>query len=80
MHALMTSVRYTQLIDQPTLVMNNSFCFIDLIFASNPNIISNSDVELSLFDKCDHNLIIEELNFIIPTPNLQEAGAGLKKR
>ena len=66
--------------DHPTHAFNNSSSCIDLIFASNPNIISNSDVELSLFDKCDHNLIIEELNFIIPTPNLQEAGAGLKKR
>ena len=57
---------YTQLIDQPTHVINNpSFC-IDLVFASNPNVICNSGVELSLFDKCHHNLIFGELNFMIP--------------
>ena len=37
-------------------------------FASYSNVICNSGVELSLFDKCHHNLIFGELNFMVPLP------------
>ena len=65
-HSLTTSAGYTQLIDQPMHVIPNSSSCIDLIFASNPNVICNSGIELCLFNKFHHNLISEELNFIIP--------------
>ena len=68
LHSLTISAGYTQLIDQPTHVINNSSSYIDLAFASNPNVICNSDVGLSLFDKCHHNLIFGELNFMVPLP------------
>ena len=67
-HSLMTSAEYTQLIDKPTLVISNSFSCTDLIFASHPNIICNSSVELFLADKCHHNLIFRELNCKIRLP------------
>ena len=66
MHSLKTSAGYTQLIEQPTHVINNSSSCIGLVFAS--NVICNSGVELSLFDKCHHNLVSGELNFMLPLP------------
>ena len=54
-HSLMTSAGYTQLIDQPSHVINNSSSCIDLVVASNPNVVCNSGVGLSLFHKCHHN-------------------------
>ena len=68
MHPLTTSAGYTQLIDQPTHVSNDSSSCIGLVFASNPNLPCNSGVELSLFDKCHHNLIFGKLNFIAALP------------
>ena len=61
------TLRYTQRIDRPTHVINNSSC-IDLIFTSNQNFICNSGAKLSLFDNGHHNLIFGELNFMIPEP------------
>ena len=68
MHSLTTSAAYTQLIDQPTYVINNSSSCTNLAFASNPNVIYNSCVELSLFDKHHNNLIFGELNFMVLLP------------
>ena len=62
------SAGYTHLVDQPTRVISNSSFCIDLVFASNPNVICNSGVELSLFDKCHHSLIFGELNFMVRLP------------
>ena len=56
------------MIDQPTIIINNSSSCIDLVFAPNPNVICNSGVELSLFDKRHHNLIFGELDFMLPLP------------
>ena len=67
-HSLTTSAGYIQLTDQHTHVINNSSSCIDLAFASNLNVIYNSGFELSLFDKCHHNLIFGELNFMVPLP------------
>ena len=64
----MTLAGYTQLIGQPTHVINNSSSGSDLVFVSKLNVICNSGVELSLFEKCHHNLIFGDLNFIIPLP------------
>ena len=54
---LTSSAGYSQLIDQPTHITKESSSFIDLIFTSNPSFISASGVELSLYQKCNHNLI-----------------------
>ena len=54
---LTSSAGYSQLIDQPTHITKESSSCIDLIFTSNPSFISASGVELSLYEKCHHNLI-----------------------
>ena len=65
MHSLTTLAGYNQLIDQSTHVISNFSSYIDLIFASNPSVICNSGIELSLFGKCHHDLIFGELIFVI---------------
>ena len=40
----------------------------NLVFTSSPSFISASGVELSLYEKCHHNLIFRKINFHIPFP------------
>ena len=71
---LTSSAGYSQLIDQPThITKESSFC-IDLIFISNPSFISASGLELSLYEKCHHNLIYGKINFNVsfPPPYIRE--------
>ena len=57
---------YSQLINQPThITKDKEFC-ID--FTSNPNLISSSGVELSLFEKCHRNIVWGKIGFKIPIP------------
>ena len=63
---LTSSAGYSQLIDQPTHITKESSSCIDLIFTSNPSFISASRVELSLYEKCHHNLIYGKINFNVP--------------
>ena len=44
------------------------FSCIDLFFTSIPSFISASGGELSLYDKCHHNLIYGKINFTVPLP------------
>ena len=53
---------YSQLINQPTL---RTLC---LIFTSNPYLINSSGVEMSLFEKCHHNIVYGKIDFKIPIP------------
>ena len=64
----MALAEYTHLIDQPTHVFSHSSSWTDLIIESNPNVLGNTGVKLSLFDKRHHNLIFGELNFMISLP------------
>ena len=59
---------YSQLLDQPNHISKESSSCIDLIFISNPSIISALGVELSLYEKCHHNLIYGKINFTVPLP------------
>ena len=59
---------YNQLINQPTSITKNSLSCIDLIFTSNPNLISSSGVERSLFEKCHLNIVYGKIDFEIPIP------------
>ena len=63
---LTSSAGYSQLIDQCTHITKESSSCIDLIFTSNPSFISASGVELSLYEKFDHNLIYGKTNFNVP--------------
>ena len=68
MSFLTSSAGYSPLIDQPTHITKESSSCIDLIFTSNPSFISASGVELSLYEKCHHNLIYGKINFNVPLP------------
>ena len=59
---LTSSGGYKQIIKKPTHTVNNSFSGIDLIFCDNLNIISNYDVNISIFEKCHHNIIFGKIN------------------
>ena len=63
---LTSSTGYSHLIDQPTRITKESSSCIDLIFTSNPNFISASGVEPSLYQKCDHYLICGKISFNAP--------------
>ena len=52
-----SSTGYSQLISQPTHITKKSSSSINLIFTSNPSLISASEVEPSLYEKFLHNLI-----------------------
>ena len=59
---------YNQMIDKPTHYIIESSSRIDLIFSSNVNLTKNCEVEQSLYETCDHNIIYGTLNFNIPLP------------
>ena len=65
---------YSQLINQPTHITKDYFTCIDLIFTSNPNLINSSGVEMSLFEKCHHNIAHGKIDFkiSIPPPYMRE--------
>ena len=59
---------YSQLINQPAHITKDSLSCIDLIFTSNPNSINSSGVEMSLFEKCHHDIVYSKIDFKIPIP------------
>ena len=65
---LTSSAGYAQIIDKPTHILNNSMSCIDLIFCTNKNIISNHGVDVSIFDKCHHNIIFGKIDILVPLP------------
>ena len=59
---------YSQLINQSKHLTKYFLSCIDLIFTSNPNLINSSGVEMSLFEKCHHNIVYGKIDFKIPIP------------
>ena len=41
---------------------------IDLLFCTNQSVISNHEVDVSIFDKCHHNIIYGEINIRVLLP------------
>ena len=64
--SLRSSAGYKQIIDKPTHVINNSMSCIDLIFCTNQNVISNYGINVSLFNKCHHNIIHGKIDIRVP--------------
>ena len=60
---------YSQLVNQPTHITKDSLSCIDLIFTSNPTLINSSGVEMSLFEKCHHNIVYGKIDFKTPLPS-----------
>ena len=67
--------RFTQLIDEPTnFEPNKRKTCIDLVFSSQPNLISESGVHPSLFQTCHHQIIYAKIDlyFYLPPPYERE--------
>ena len=65
---LTSSAGYSQLIDKPTHIINDSRSCIDLIFCTNKNVITNSGVDVSIYKTCHHNIIFGKINISVPLP------------
>ena len=57
-----------QVITKPTHILECSASCIDLIFTNQPNIVMDSEVHLSLHEKCHHQIIYSKLNLRIEYP------------
>ena len=66
--SLTLSAGYNQSIDKPTHVINNSMSRIDLMNCTKKSVISNHGVDVSIFDKCHHNVIYGKINIRVPLP------------
>ena len=63
--SLTLSAEYTQIIDKPTHVTNNSMSCIDIVFCTNESVVSN---RISIFDTCHHDIIYGNINIYLPLP------------
>ena len=61
-----------QIINSPTHILPNSTSCIDLLFTSQPNLITESGVHASLFPRCHHQIIFAKINFKINFPPAYE--------
>ena len=66
--SITTTAGYSQMINKPTHFINESLSCIDLIYSSNTSFVKNCGSELSIYEKCHHNIIYGTLNFDIPHP------------
>ena len=57
-----------QVINEPTHFLENSSSCIDLIIASQPNLIAESEVHPSLHQNCHHQVIYAKFNFKVHYP------------
>ena len=63
-----------QIIKEPTHISNTSSSCIDLIFTSQPNLITDSGVHSSLHSNCHHQIVFAKFNLhiVYPPPYLRE--------
>ena len=54
--------------DKPTHVIKTSMSCIDLIFCTTQSVISKHGVDVSIFDKCHHNIIYGKISIRVPVP------------
>ena len=66
--SLTTSYGFQQLISEPTHILKNSSCYIDLTFTGQPNFITDSGTQLSLYPNCHRNIIFCKINLKIIYP------------
>ena len=59
---------FQQIIKEPTHVSNTSSSCIDLIFTSQPNLITDSGVHSSLHPNCHHQIVFAKLSLHIVYP------------
>ena len=63
-----TTAGYSQLINKSTHCVNGSSSCIDLIFTSNTNLVTDFEVDPTLYKTRHYNLIFGKINFNIPLP------------
>ena len=56
------------MINKPTHITKESSSCIALTFATSPNVIRETGVELTVFERCYHNLIYVIIDFKVPPP------------
>ena len=63
-----------QIIKEPTHISNTSSSCIDLIFTSQPNLITDSGVHSSLHSNCHHQIVFAKFNLhvVYPSPYLRD--------
>ena len=68
--SITTTAGYNQMINKPMhFIHKSSFC-IDLIIFSNSSFVKNCGSELSIYEKCNCNIIYGALNFNCASPSL----------
>ena len=70
--AITSSYGLSQLICEPTHILQNSSSCIDLIFINQNNFIMDSGVHASLHPNCHHQIVYAKLNLKIEHPPLYE--------
>ena len=68
-----------QIINEPTLILENSSSCIDLIFTSQPNLSVESGTQPSLHPNCHHQIIYAKFNLEVLYPHLTLARFGTIK-
>ena len=63
-----TTAGYSQMINKPTHFINELSSFIDLIISSNTSFVKDCGSEMSIYEKCHHNIIYVTLHFDVPLP------------
>ena len=64
------AARYSYLNNQPTHITKGSLSCIDLILYQTVirNFVNSCGVEISIFEKCHHNIVYGKIYFKIPIP------------
>ena len=78
LNSLTSSAGYSQIIDKPTHIVNSSMPCINLIFCTDKNVISKHGVDVSVFEKCHHNIIFGKIAH--PSNQLMSAKYGITAR
>ena len=67
-NALTSSYGLTQIISEPTHILQNSASCIDLVFTNQPNMVTKSGVYPSLHSNCHRQIIYAKIDFNIYFP------------
>ena len=59
---------FSQLISEPTNILQNLLSCIDLIFTDQPNLVIKSRIKLSLHENCHHQITYANFNLQIIYP------------
>ena len=80
LNALTSSAGYSQIIDKPTHIVNNSMSCINLIFCTNKNVISKHGVDASIVENVITILYLVRLPFAHPFNQLTSTNYGITAR